>query len=172
MIVIQQALEYDAESLRLAAMSAFRDDERFKPAHTISGGPPGHDSVENHIRWIRNHDYFKCIVHGKIIGGCIVKKHPCHYELFGIFLHSGFIGKGIGGKLLRGVMKLYPCGAHWLLETPDYAKRNHRFYSRNGFVASEKSTTDPRLGCGFIIYQIPARLGTSTASQGRSVFGR
>jgi GNAT superfamily N-acetyltransferase len=171
MMVIQKALASDAESLRMAAISAFLDDQRYKPAYAISGGPPGHDTVESHAHWIRNYDYFKCIVHGIIVGGCIVKMHPSHYELFGIFLHSNFIGKGIGSEFLRGVIKLYPNGVHWTLETPDYAKRNHRFYERNGFIASEKSTPDPRLGFGFIIYQRPAQPGTTADSQGRGIFG-
>ena len=153
MIVIQKALESDTELLRLTAMSAFLDEKRYKPAGAISGGPPGHDTIENHARWIRNHDYYKCVIDGKIVGGCVVKKHPSHYELFGIFLHSSYIGKGIGSEFLDGVIKRYPDGALWSLETPDYAKRNHRFYERNGFIKCKKLAPDPSLGYGFIIYQ-------------------
>ncbi len=93
------------------------------------GGPPGHDTVESHEQWIRNYDYYKCVVCGNIIG------------------------KGIGSEFLRDVMKLYPDRTLCLLETPDYAKRNHRFYERNGFIESKKITSDPSLGYGFIIYQ-------------------
>ena len=152
MLSIQKAWESDAESLRLAAISAFMNDERFKPANAISGGPPGHDTVESHVYWIKRHDYFKCVVGGKIVGGCIVKKHRSHFELFGIFLDSGYIGRGIGSKFLQDVMKQYPAEALWILETPDYATRNQRFYERNGFVLTEKSAIDPKLGFGFIVY--------------------
>lgn len=96
MILIQKALESDIELLRSAAISAFLDDERYKPTNAKPGGPPGHDTIKSHAHWIRNHDYFKCVVYGNLVGGCIMKKHPYHYELFGIFLYSNFIGKGIG----------------------------------------------------------------------------
>jgi len=147
MILIQKALVSDAESLRSAAISAFLGDEH--------GGPPEHDSVEKHVHWIRKYDYFKCVAFGNIVGGCIVKKQPYQFELFGIFLHGNAIGKGMGSELLRGVMKLYPAGVPWTLETPDYAGRNHRFYERNGYIEIEKTEPDPTLGYGFIIYQRP-----------------
>jgi hypothetical protein len=149
MILIQKALKSDAKELRSAAISAFLDD-----AH---GGPPGHDAIENHVNWIRQHDYFKCVASGDIVGGCIVKKHPNYLELFGLFLHSKFIGKGKGSEFLCGVMKLYPDGATWTLETPDFAERNHRFYERNGFIEIEKTRPDPTLGYGFVRYQRPGR---------------
>ena len=153
MMIIQKALESDAQSLRSAAMSAFLNDEQYKPEDAISGGPPGHDTIESHVYWIKRHDYFKCVVGGKVVGGCIVQKHPFHFELFGIFLDSHSIGRGMGSKLLQGVLKQYPAGALWILETPDYATRNQRFYERNGFVLTEKSAINPVLGFGFFVYR-------------------
>lgn len=152
MIETQRAVESDIELLRMAAVSAFLDDERYKPLNARPGGPPGHDLLENHIQWIRDHDYFKCVVHGDIAGGCIVKRHPPHCQLFGIFLHRNFIGQGIGSLFLRAVIKLYPKASPWSLETPDYAERNHRFYEHNGFTVSEKLAPDPSLGYGFVLY--------------------
>lgn len=157
MIEIQKVSNPDIEVLRAAAVSAFLDDQRYKPENALPGGPPGHDQLEEHVRWVRNHDYYKCVFHGNIIGGCIVKKHPSHYELYGIFLRSNFIGKGIGSKFLRYVMAMYSNRLPWILETPDYAKRNHVFYERNGFTVSSKTMLDPSLGYGFIIYQKAAQ---------------
>lgn len=153
MMIVKRAEEKDLELLRLSAISAFIDDERYKPVDAKPGGPPGHDKIKNHLIWLRKHDYFKCVVHSKIAGGCIIKKHPTHYELFGIFLSGNFIGKGIGSRLLRSVMHLYPVGSVWVLETPDYSTRNHRFYKRNGFVFSKKVEHMPNLGYGFIEYK-------------------
>jgi len=170
MMMIEKALVSDVETLRSAAISAFLDDEQYKPVNAISGGPPGHDTVESHIQWIINYDYFKCVIHDQIIGGCIVRTHSCHYELFGIFLHRSKIGKGLGSDFLQGVIKLYPDGAHWTLETPDYSKRNQKFYERNGFIASRNTAQDPKLGFGFIIYHRPAQPGTAADSQGRGIF--
>lgn len=153
MVEIQKTLESDAKPLRSAAVSAFLDDGRYKPASAQPGGPPGHDIIAKHRKWIREHDYFTCFVYGNIAGGCIVKRHSYHCELFGIFLHSDFIGQGIGSRFLGGVMKLYPAGSLWVLETPDYAERNQRFYERNGFRVNSKSKPAPGLGYGFIRYQ-------------------
>ena len=97
------------------------------------------------------------IIDEKIIGGCIVKFHRSHLELFGIFLHQDFIGKGIGSELLCGVMKLYPENKIWTLETPDYSKHNHKFYRRNGFIETERTSPEARLGHGFIIFRYPGK---------------
>jgi hypothetical protein len=86
----------------LCAISAFIDDERHKPDNAKPGSPPENDKIQSHMSWLRNHDYFKCVVHGKIAGGCIVKEHPNHHELFGIFLSRDFIEKGIGSRFLGG----------------------------------------------------------------------
>ena len=153
MIIIEKAEESDIELLRLCAISAFIDDKRYKPANAKPAGPPGHDTVQSHHNWLRTLDYFKCVVHEKLVGGCIIKKHQNYYELFGLFLGSNFIGKGIGSKFLRCVMKLYPIGSLWVLETPDYATRNHRFYERNGFVLNKKIERDPNLGYGFFVFK-------------------
>lgn len=153
MIKIQKAEESDLESLRLCAISAFIDDERYKPDNAKPGGPPGHDTIQSHLNWLRNHDYFKCVFYDKIAGGCIVKNHPDFHELFGIFLSRNYIGKGIGARLLRGVMQMYPIASAWVLETPDYSTRNRGFYERNGFVLNKMIESDPNLGHGFVEYK-------------------
>lgn len=163
MVTIQKAEENDLEPLRLCAISAFIDDERCKPGDAKPGIPPGNDKIRCHRNWLRNHDYFKCVVHDKIAGGCVVKTHPKHKELFGIFLCRTFIGKGIGSRLLRGVMNRYPTGSLWVLETPDYSIRSHRFYERNSFVLAKKIKPDPRLGYGFFVYK---NIGPQQTSQG------
>lgn len=157
MMNVQRAEEKDAERLRLSAISAFMVDERDKPFGAKSGGPPGHDLIQQHLSWMKKHDYFKCLIHHRIAGGCIVKKHAGHYELFGIFLGETYIGKGIGSVFLRRVMRRYPTGSEWILETPDYSTRNHRFYERNGFVYSKRIGPDPDLGYGFIEYKKVSR---------------
>jgi hypothetical protein len=103
------------------------------------------------------------VVNDKIAGGCIIKIHPNHHELFGIFLSRIFIGQGIGSKFLRGVMNLYPIESLWVLETPDYSIRNHRFYECNGFVLIKKIKPDPSLGYGFFVYK---KICQQQASQG------
>lgn len=157
MMVIEKAKESDARLLHAVAISAFEDDRKFKPSNVRQEGPPGHDSIETHKEWMRTHDYFKCVLNGNIVGGCIVKGHADYYELFGIFLHKDYMGKGIGSKFLREVMGLYPESSHWSLETPDYAHRNHRFYESNGFIVHERSEPDQDLGYGFVKYRYLAK---------------
>lgn len=101
MISIKNALEADADDLRKVAISSFLYDESFKPKNSTSGEPPGHDVLEQHVQWIKAHDYFKCVVDSNIVGGCIVIKYLSHLELFGIFLHQNYIKKGIGSNFLQ-----------------------------------------------------------------------
>lgn len=156
-MVIDKALESDSRSLQEIAISAFRYEEKFRPAHVKPGGPLGHDAIRRHEQWIKDHDYYKLIVDGKIIGGCIVKVNPSYHELFGILLHKDYISKGIGSKFLCEVMQLYPKSINWMLETPDYSKHSHRFYRRNGFIEAETTMPDPDLGYGFIIFHHTAK---------------
>ncbi|MBM9617052.1 hypothetical protein JWJ90_22605 [Desulfobulbus rhabdoformis] len=72
---IQKAEENDLEALRLCAISAFIDDEGYKPGNAKPGNPPGNDRIHTHFNWLRNYDYFKCVVNDTIAGGCIIKIH-------------------------------------------------------------------------------------------------
>lgn len=151
-VSIVHANAADAEDLRQVAKSAFAYDDNYKPQGTAPGGPPGYASLENHRHWIETWDYFKCCLGRRIIGGCIVKPRGGAMELFGLFLHSDYIGQGFGRRLLMVVMARYPSDASWFLETPDYAKGNHLFYERLGFRLQHKSSVDASLGFGFYTY--------------------
>ena len=59
------------------------------------------------------------------------------------------MGRGIGSWILSETLRIYPQVCIWKLETPDYAKRNHRFYEKNGFTLSEVTPKDPAVGFGF-----------------------
>lgn len=153
LMTVAPAREADLEQLCQAARSAFEYDSTLKPQGAFRGGPPGHDSKEQHRRWLEQDDYYACTVCGALAGGCVVKRHPDHLELHAVFLHQDVLGRGIGTRFLREVLSRYPVDARWRLETPDYATRNHRLYQRLGFDLCTQSPADPALGFGFFSFE-------------------
>ena len=153
MLTVSRALFSDLPMLRDVAVAAFLDDERYKPATAVSGGPPGHDSLRRHELWLRSHEYFKCVREGTIIAGCIVIRHENQAEIFGIFVRPDCMGQGIGSHLIAMVQTSCRGVTAWTLQTPDYAVKNHAFYVRNGFFFAAKTEVDPDLGFGFFKFK-------------------
>ena len=160
---ISRAISSDAPVLRNIAVSAFVNDEQYKPYKAKSGGPPGHDSIQKHKEWIRIYDYFKCEKGGKIVAGCIVKRKGRYGEIFGLFVDADYMGQGIGSDLIQYILSTHTDIELWSLETPDYSIRNHLFYERNGFILVEKTDVEPALGFGFHKYKMKVGNGDKQA---------
>lgn len=143
----------DLPELVKVAKSAFMDDERFKPREAIIGGPPGHDQIERHRKWLDTLMYFKCEDHGSIVGTCTVDVNGHDAKIHGINVVSGSMGEGIGSYMLHEIQAIIPNVTKWTLITPDYATRNHHFYEKNGFALKQKGDVEPALGFGFYTYQ-------------------
>lgn len=157
-LYVERARTSDAEALCRAAVSAFAVDDLRKPPGVNPGGAPGNDDPARHRAWIRKWDYFKGSLGEKIVAGCIVKPRADTIELFGLFVAAPHMRHGFGGRLLRAVMGHYPRALAWVLETPDYATGNHRFYEAAGFHLLHRSPREPGLGFGFRRYRRPGRL--------------
>ena len=153
MLSMSKAILADAPVLRNIAISAFTDDEQYKPSWAKTGGPPEHDSIQKHKEWMQIHDYIKCEKEGEIVAGCIVKHKGKHGEIFGLFVKSDSMRQGIGSHLLQYVLSTNPKIERWSLETPDYSTRNHTFYEHNGFILVEKTDVEAALGFGFYKYE-------------------
>ena len=153
-IRVEPATAADAEALRRAAASAFAVDEGLKPEGALPGGPPGPDRLDRQREWIRRWDTYKACLGETLVGGCIVRPRwdAVAFELFGLFVHARYMGRGYGRRLLLTVMDRYPADAGWFLETPDYAVGNHRFYEGCGFRLQHRSPVDSCLGFGFYTY--------------------
>jgi GNAT superfamily N-acetyltransferase len=159
MIALSKATESDLSQLRELAVLAFADDEQYKPVGALPGGPPSHDSIQKHREWLNSMDYHKCTQDGEIIGSCILDIHLDRGTIHGIHVKPESMGKGIGSWILSEAQRIYPQVCSWILETPDYAKRNHLFYEKNGFTLSGVTPIDTALGFGFYIYKKVAQQG-------------
>lgn len=150
---MSKAIESDLPQLRDLAVLAFTDDEHYKPVGAFPGGPPGHDSIQKHREWLNSMDYYKCIQDGELVGSCILNIHEDCGTIHGIHVKKGYMGGGIGSWILSESQRMNPQVCIWILETPDYAERNHRFYEKNGFTLSEVTPKNPALGFGFYKYR-------------------
>ena len=52
------------------------------------------------------------------------------YTLDMLFINPVCGARGIGTKVWLDIEKEYPEARTWMLETPDYSKRNHYFYEK------------------------------------------
>ncbi|OQB04100.1 MAG: Acetyltransferase (GNAT) family protein [Spirochaetes bacterium ADurb.Bin215] len=131
---------------------AFDDDSR-RHLNQETGGPPGYDTGE----FLRKNGFnraarsFKAVVDGLIAGVIIVflGKDGNHY-LDCMFTDPDRQRKGIGRALFGYVEQTFP-GSSWKLDTPIFAKSNHKFYEQKcGFKKIGEQAAEDGMPC--VIY--------------------
>ena len=158
---LRLATQRDLTTLVNVAISAFEDDEKFKPSNAIAGGPPGHNELKTHQEWLSTLTYLVCEEANSLAGTCILKIDGKEALIHGIHVHATQIDKGIGSWILNEVEKQFPQIKRYYLETPDYSKRNHHFYEKNGFKLIKEKSIIPDLGFGFFEYEKVLTGGTT-----------
>ncbi len=99
-----------------------------------SGGPPGYNSIKWNFFIYKKANYFKILMKEEIIGGIILfRKTDEIIELGRIFIHPKFQNQGIGTKSFQFLQFNYPRVKKWMLDTPNWALRNHHFYEKLGY---------------------------------------
>ena len=73
--MISIARRVDAEQLRVVAISAFKEDRLYRPPSSLVDGPPEHDAIESHQKWIQERHYLKYEQDNQIVAGCVVKQN-------------------------------------------------------------------------------------------------
>jgi len=122
----------DAEELAQICKLAFYEDS-YRETGQSGEGNPGIDSPEYQRLRMSLNPYYKIIDDDRIIGGVILKRRsPEHMEIDRIWVDPTYKGKGLGSAAIRFVEKNHKA-ARWTLYTPPWAKRNIRFYERNGY---------------------------------------
>lgn len=149
-----EARPLDTERLCEVATAAFLEDRQYQPETALAFGPPGHDDVSFHLRWIEDHHYIKYVADEIIVGGCVVNFESEYAEIHGLFVDPEMMNKGIGKKLILHLFDRYSGVRKWVLETPDYAIRNQTFYEKLGFVCVQRTKAESRLGFGFCKYEV------------------
>ncbi len=130
MIEFCKVLESDAIELTNVAMRAFKDDKV-----KYGSVPPGIDTKEQHLSYMKDADYFKILKDNIIIGGIIVfNDTKCNYILGSIFILPELQNRGIGKKAINFIEKNFPEAKKWSLDTPYLSFRNHHFYEKMGYI--------------------------------------
>ena len=98
-------------------------------------GPKGYDNGEllKMLMNLPNAESVVIHVNGIKVGGYTVIKDKDIYTLDMLFINPLYSSKGIGSLIWKDIENTYNEAKTWLLETPDYSKRNHHFYEKCGF---------------------------------------
>ncbi|WBW95701.1 GNAT family N-acetyltransferase [Oceanirhabdus sp. W0125-5] len=84
---------------------------------------------------IENHNYYKIISDGKIIGGIhAYSKGAFQYYINRLFIHPDYENLGIGKKAMVFIENQFPDARIWTLETPHKSLKNHYFYENLGYI--------------------------------------
>ncbi len=131
----------DIEKLTPIMKAAFDEDTRM---HTdlLEDGPWGYDDgrLLHKILEQKKKDCQVIFLEGKMIGAYSVIKNENAYVLDLLFTKPELHSKGIGKAIWTDIEKRYPETGKWLVETPEYSKRNHYFYKKCGFKEVKKHT--------------------------------
>lgn len=103
-------------------------------------GPTGYDTGEllQKLLHLGNAESKVIYADGVMIGGYTIIKDTDIFTLDMLFIHPDCASNGIGTMVWRDIEKEYTEAKAWMLETPDYSKRNHHFYEKCGFKKIEE----------------------------------
>ncbi len=133
--------------LLIPVMKRAFDDDAQKHLGQERGGPPGYDDGEFFRTWLLPYKEsigFKIMSREIIIGGMIVWTLPDGHNILGtIFVDPDFQDRGVGEGSWKFIELQYPDTKSWRLGTPTWATKNHRFYTKCGFVQVESDPLIP-----------------------------
>lgn len=126
----------DLPSLTEVMTRAFDDDAR-RYLGLDRGGPPGYDNGDFFRRWLFTDaptEGYVIELDGLVVGGMIVWVLPeREFRLGTLFVDVDVQDRGIGTGAWEFLRDSYPEARRWVLDTPVWSVRNHRFYEKCGF---------------------------------------
>jgi GNAT superfamily N-acetyltransferase len=146
-ITFEEIVEADIPELTGVMTRAF-DDDAEKHLGKEKGGPEGYDNGDFFRQWLLPYKEsvgHKVLRDGQIIAAIIVWILPEGHNILGtIFVDPAFQDQGVGTRLWSFIEQTYPQTKSWSLGTPDWATKNHYFYTAKcGFT---KVDSDPIIG--------------------------
>jgi GNAT superfamily N-acetyltransferase len=117
----------------------FDDDSmKFSPDHE-PGGPEGYDSAEFHRKALKSKVFLSICWDDEVIGALFYEKQKDnHFHLNRIFIHPKHQHQGYGKKVFELMEGREPEAVSWSLDTPEWAVKNHYFYSNLGYVKEKE----------------------------------
>lgn len=129
----------DIPALTPIMKAAFDEDTRI---HTelMEDGPCGYDTGELLEQMLRMKGSVSKVIlcEDQIVGEYTIRKEENTYTLELLFIDPACSSKGIGSAVWQDIEQEYHDAETWLVETPAYSVRNHRFYQKCGFQLQEE----------------------------------
>ena len=135
----------DYDILTKIMISAFNEDTAM---HTdlIEDGPRGYDdgSLIKRLNEQENFKSYKITYNNNIVGAYSVEVKPNNeYSLEMLFIDPKYRKNHLGSIVWKAIEERYADAEKWTVETPDYSKRNHHFYTEKcGFVFNRINICD------------------------------
>ena len=139
-VTYERMAEADIPELAAVMKRAFDDDSQ-KHLGRPEGGPEGYDNGDFFRKWVFGEAGgigWKIMVDGKVAGAFIVWTWPQGDNVLGaIFVDPAWQDLGLGTQTWAFIEATYPDAASWRLDTPLWARKNHYFYEKLGFVRAK-----------------------------------
>ncbi|MHA2297852.1 MAG: GNAT family N-acetyltransferase [Candidatus Hodarchaeales archaeon] len=152
----EEATEMDIPELTGIMKKAFDDDARLHLG-IPEGGPPGYDNGEFFRQWMLSYEEshgYKVITGDKIIGYFLVWIYEHGENRLGtIFMDPDYQNRGIGSRAMRFIFDSWSDAKSWILDTPNWATRNHYFYEKHGFKKIREVTVPEESGMKLFIFR-------------------
>lgn len=135
----------DYEILTNIMTSAFNEDTSI---HTDfnEDGPRGYNDGSLIKRLNENEAFqsYKIVYQNNIVGAYTVAiKYDNEYTLEMLFIDPQYRKNHLGSIVWKDIEEKYTDAKKWTVETPDYSKRNHHFYTKKcGFTFQRENTGD------------------------------
>lgn len=134
-VIITPAEKEEAVQLASICKRAFDTDAKVGAPGSEPGGPPGYDSEDAQIRFMKIFDYFTIFQDNTIMGGIIVNSVNAEHKVMErIFVNPDVHREGIGTKACQMLWECYPDAKLWTLGTPEWNTRTKQFYEKLGFT--------------------------------------
>jgi GNAT superfamily N-acetyltransferase len=148
-----KATEADIPVMTEVMTRSFNDDsQRFQGVP--EGGPDGYNDGRFFQQWMKTAECYKIMIDDRVIGAFMVFKdypEPGTNVMGTIFLDPDYQSQGIGTYTMEHIHRVFPA-KRWILDTPEWHTRNHRFYEKLGYQkVSERE--EPHAGFILRIYQ-------------------
>lgn len=109
-------------------------------------GPTGYNdgSLIKSLNEHKDYESYKIIYENNIIGAYTVgMKEKDEYTLEMLFINPEYRENHLGTTVWNDIERKYTNTKRWIVETPDYSKRNHYFYTvKCGFKFSKENIYD------------------------------
>jgi|LGOV01.1.fsa_nt_gb RimJ/RimL family protein N-acetyltransferase len=140
MLDVIRAKQEDALYISRCARIAYADECRSRNVENLS---PLYPSVNDVIRDIENHIYYKIIFDKRIIGGLyLVKKESDTLVIEDFCIEPNYQNKGYGYKILLHLESVNQNIKQWRLVTPTYSIGNQALYNKLGYNKLETIKED------------------------------